>query len=488
MKQQAPTIEWQVIEDEGAWARVCATPLPDRVPPLQGWHGRHCSGVITVVLFLLLGAGGWSWRINQGGLQLTKAETSVSPSNTTTVHAGSAHLAPSATRHASARDWWLHPEPETSKVRAAIQSSEPASSLDIVVETVEVQGDQAVARIVMTTLEGVPAYRQTRFYHRLTTGWSQTLPHVNLWGPERSLETPYFVYQFRQQDAPVVIAAAPQVDELYTRIKSNLGLPISTLTEKLVIDVRVTQPPGQAAPSLPEGGRLIVPSPAVYWAPVELTDAELLLQSIALPLIEQSVAQASKRHAIGAAWQPLLRGLSLWQLWDLDLPLATWRVDVVQWIYIDMPSFGAEHSSLLPDHYAALCAAHKLWMTSPMQLEIPLLCAKPRWEEQNLWRLHHPLLHLEELAPLVPSDEYVGQSSNPDWANHPAQAVALATLIEYVVATCDRDCLPVLVAGLGQYESWETLIPAVYGGSAAEFETGWQAYLAAQYGKSEFTR
>jgi hypothetical protein len=60
--------------------------------------------------------------------------------------------------------------------------------------------------------------------------------------------------------------------------------------------------------------------------------------------------------------------------------------------------------------------------------------------------------------------------------------VALATLIEYAVATYGLERLPVLVAGLGQYESWETLLPAGFGVSAAEFEAGWQAYLVAHYG------
>jgi hypothetical protein len=59
--------------------------------------------------------------------------------------------------------------------------------------------------------------------------------------------------------------------------------------------------------------------------------------------------------------------------------------------------------------------------------------------------------------------------------------VALATLIEYAVATYGRDRLPVLMAGLGQSESWDTLLPAVYGVSSAEFEAGWQAYLADHY-------
>lgn len=55
-------------------------------------------------------------------------------------------------------------------------------------------------------------------------------------------------------------------------------------------------------------------------------------------------------------------------------------------------------------------------------------------------------------------------------------------LIEYAVTTYGRERLPALVAGLGRYEGWKTLIPTVYGVSSAEFEAGWQAYLAAQYG------
>ena len=65
--------------------------------------------------------------------------------------------------------------------------------------------------------------------------------------------------------------------------------------------------------------------------------------------------------------------------------------------------------------------------------------------------------------------------------HHPSQPVALATLIEYAVAIYGREHLPALVAGLGQYDSWETLLPAVLGVSGTEFEAGWQAYLAAHY-------
>jgi hypothetical protein len=35
---------------------------------------------------------------------------------------------------------------------------------------------------------------------------------------------------------------------------------------------------------------------------------------------------------------------------------------------------------------------------------------------------------------------------------------------------------------MGQSDSWDTLIPAVYSVSPAEFEAGWQTYLTAHYG------
>jgi hypothetical protein len=54
-------------------------------------------------------------------------------------------------------------------------------------------------------------------------------------------------------------------------------------------------------------------------------------------------------------------------------------------------------------------------------------------------------------------------------------------VIEYVVATYGRDYLPRLVAAMSEHDSWQSLIPVVFGTSAAEFEAEWQAYLAERY-------
>jgi hypothetical protein len=135
----------------------------------------------------------------------------------------------------------------------------------------------------MYTGHGAAAYRQTRFYRRTAAGWQQTEPDTALWGPERSLETLFVTFHFRQQDAPAVSAVAAQVNNLYTTLRRNLGLPLTAWAAKLVIEVSVTQPPGAAPPWFGGHDPIRVPSPAVYLAPVALTDAELLAQSIALP-------------------------------------------------------------------------------------------------------------------------------------------------------------------------------------------------------------
>ncbi|MCL4860485.1 MAG: hypothetical protein KJZ93_13805 [Caldilineaceae bacterium] len=335
-----------------------------------------------------------------------------------------------------------------------------------------------MTRVVLYTDHGAAAYRQTRFYRRTAGGWQPTVPDATLWGPERSLATPYFIYHFRQTDAPAVIAVAPQMDALYATMQRNFGLPIKPTPEKLLIEVSVTQPPGRATPWFLVRDRLIVPSPAVYWAPTELSDSELLAQSLALPLLAQVLAQANEQYHIGLTWQPLIGGLYLWQVWELDLPLAVWREEVVHWLYVDLPAAAPGATVVVPKRYQALCDAHKLWMSSPVQIEIPLLCLDWEWERLffAFWSLRDPFTRLDQLA--APVHDF----DSPETKHHRGRSVALATLIEYAVAAYGRERLPVLVAGLEEHENWETLLPAVFGVSASEFEAGWQNYLASRYG------
>jgi hypothetical protein len=64
----------------------------------------------------------------------------------------------------------------------------------------------------------------------------------------------------------------------------------------------------------------------------------------------------------------------------------------------------------------------------------------------------------------------------------PTAAIAFATFFEYVSETYGDEKVRLTIAALPQFESWEALIPAIYGVSLPEFEVGWNIYLAQEEG------
>jgi hypothetical protein len=450
MQKQKPEMEWLITENEAEWQHLQAQPLPENEPvanrsrslPYYFWSG------VALCCLLLVSMDDWWWHA-------THARNIPVPAVTLAI--AQAELAP------------------------AFSSTVLISTATVQQHVVAVQGDTALVEILVSTQPKALAYRQARFYRRTPRGWVQTAPDANLWGAESSLQTPYFLFRFRQQDAATVLAVAPQMDALYTSLWSNLGLPIDPTFAKLQVDVSVAQSPGQIS-EFDAAQQVTVASPALYFAPVTLTDNQLLAQSLALPLLTYGLAQASTRDMIDRAWQPMLDGLYLWQVWDMDLPLTAWHEDVVKWLYIDLPATQHGQTVMLPKRYPELCVMYRLWLASPLQLHLPLLCTEQEREARYWasWSLSPPLTHLDQL--------FMPALKHDDWAkppaSHPGQTVAVATLIDYAVATYGKERLPLLIAGLGHYDRWATLIPAVYGVSTAEFEAGWQAYLTAHYGVS----
>ncbi len=200
-------------------------------------------------------------------------------------------------------------------------------------------------------------------------------------------------------------------------------------------------------------------------------------------MIQQQIYLGITSHLIGRAWQPLLKGISLWQLWNLDLPLAAWQEEIITWLYRGSSIAAPGQANARPEHYAARGMAYQLWLSAPLQLDIPLLCAEQDWNGWFTARAgsRETLLHLNQITQSLSTNETISPASF-HYIAHPGQTVALATLIDYAVVTYGRERLPALVASLGQHEHLETLVAAVYGVSAAEFEASWRAHLAAHYG------
>lgn len=296
---------------------------------------------------------------------------------------------------------------------------------------------------------------------------------------EQRLETPSFFFHFRQRDAVAVAAVVPQLEEIYATLRRDFALPASSTIPKLNITVSATRTL-ESSPYRPQHfTNLIVQSPTLY-PPTPSTQADLLAQSIALLLIDHALGHAVEKHAIGTAHEPMVDGLRLWQVWHLNLPLAKWQPMLVRWIYVGLPAAEFFQPLPLPQRYEAFCAAHNLWMAHPAQLRIPLLCTAV---DSSPWRMtrqivQHPPRRLPMLNAPRALDEYADAAGRTRPATHPGEAIAVATLIDYIITTYGRDRLPTLVENLGRYDTWLDLTPALLGVTATELETGWQQSLA----------
>lgn len=486
MRKRTSQLEWQFVENQDDWDAAQRTSAMDTMPSGSVVQHRPYRSYVwaglLVLLLLLASAGGWLWRTAQAGLNEIEGELS------STVQIELASVAPVSappgktwTTDPAAMVWKKQLERDRTTLHTLLPPDTPAIPLVQDVQTISLLGNQAVIEFVTTAGEGTQPYGQTRFYRYSAEGWQRTMPDDELWGAPHRLESDYFVYHFRQNDAEVVAAVAPQIDALYAELQRNFGL--TPVTEKLVIEVTVEHATGAVLTPRWESEPLVVPSPALYFAPVDLSDSAILAQSIALPLIDYMGERAIENHTIPTRWQPLLNGLRLWQLWNLDMPLAYWQQDLVKWIYVDAPKAAVEQRSMLPTSYTELCAMHSLWMLSPAFIAIPLKCNELDaliWSP-NRWSAFVPRIRLDELSmPQTDWNQPFAQETNNPY--YYSETVVIATLIEYAVKVYGVEHLPVLLAGLPQYDTWETLIPAVYGVSPSEFEQGWRTFMAKEYG------
>jgi hypothetical protein len=310
----------------------------------------------------------------------------------------------------------------------------------------------------------------------------RTTPDAAPVGPQRRQESRYFAIDFRWHDTEAV-AVATQIDDLYLTLARNFGVSLLFSVNKLAVEISMTSIPGRISRQVNTHDPFVVPSPALHRRPVEITDAELIVQSLLFPLLEQVSTQSIQVHQIPERWQPLLAGLRLWQLWQMDLPLSAWRDEVTTWAYRGLPDKGSVSSAFLPMSYYELCATHGLWMTSPLEIDIPLLChGLDRSRTYASWSiiLKLPRRLTDVKIAELPCRVTMMQSLE-SCSSYLTREIALATLIDYANIAYEPQRIPTLLSQVHEHKGWETLVPTVFGVSAADFEMGWQAYLAERY-------
>lgn len=275
-------------------------------------------------------------------------------------------------------------------------------------------------------------------------------------------------------DVALVEANADALATLHAEMYGKVGLPQDDQSGapdgRLFVQVWGNQPAAWDRVS----GRIGLPSPLFQAETVAMDQSVLLHQSWAVALGEGAVLEAGRHYRVPYGWLPLLDGLRLWLLWDGDGPLTVSRKRIVQWLG------NPDTKGLSLDEVADICRVFGYWRLSPLDYAIPVGC------DQSGYFMPSPIplpTQLSALAPIHPpidslEDQYSPAQPQPS----KAVSVALALFFDYAGERFGEDSVARLLAGLAAHADWETLIPAVYGISAQELETGWRLWLAEEYG------
>jgi hypothetical protein len=341
--------------------------------------------------------------------------------------------------------------------------------------------DVAVVKVALPATADQPALRQSRVYRQSESGWVRMAPSAAHWGALSQWETAHLLIRYYVHDEQAVAEVAVQLDARYAELhRLFLGQPPRHM---LTVVVDPAQPPGQIAQRASWDDPLVVASPAVYLAPATISDGGLLAQALLLALLEDFSAQAITDHDLPGHWQPLLNGIRLWLLWEQELPLAAWREPVVQWVLGGGQAAGSAVITGAPDFTSELCAQHLLWLFSPLEVGIPIACWRQVTPHGDVvtWQYLYPGNVELHLPPMGAERGLVDSTRMPIESINLAATIALATVMEYAADTYGHERIHLLLTEAGRQEGWATLIPAVFGVSADEFEAGWRAYLAEHY-------
>jgi hypothetical protein len=487
MSRKDATVEWSVVDDEQQW-QTAQAPIDGTAPEVATANRQERRLAALVVMLFVLLAGVWAWHRQMtlatiaNELQATAAqETSAIPTGGDSDPQHGSGEAASAS--AQTTQTISHPKSSVRGGQATIQPS--------VVQMGEyhVIGSRVMAQVTVHYPSAGPrgrpdalAYREMRFYRQSGEGWQRIDPQLDLMGSWQTLETKHFTIRYRAVDAKAVTEAALQLDLLYNKMSRDFGLTAIAATPNLTIEV--------VADGLPDGydfnfvnRTFVVPSPTMLSVPVEMTDASVIYQFAVYPLAALLLMDVIDQHPYRwkmnvLYWQPVIDALHLWALWEDGGLLAAGHEDVVRWLYQNAQDAPVDSHKAVPEGYERLCRAYRVWRLEPWQTSIPLACNESDASQWSPWVNPGLALRLSEVAPGSQI-----QPVPPLTPNSETKEVTLATVIDYVVATYGRERLPHFVAALGEHASWQTLIPALFGVSDVEFEAGWQAYLAENYGQ-----
>lgn len=202
----------------------------------------------------------------------------------------------------------------------AVTDSAPTAPLPVgnqEIMAVDLRKGMVWVRVRQQTEDAKGPIRHSLFFAQADGGWQPAAPQPGFWGAAWQQSGEFFVFYFRQRDRAAVEDALPLLDQRYPLLRRWLGLSALPDGKKVRVTVRGPEPDPPTGAARSEG--VSVPSPFLLSLPESVSDAEALICSVLLPLIDQSIAEALAPAPDLNRWQPtpeLVRGLGLWGRWE----------------------------------------------------------------------------------------------------------------------------------------------------------------------------
>lgn len=332
--------EWAVGDSD--WEHNTETmdstpPPPPRV--VQGMRrvSRRVLAGLGVLLTVVALVVGWKmWRDSQIGLERIRQDIQATADMETwawynqDMNALASLISPNAST-----SWRTRMQYSLSRIRDTIGANFAAPQTALA--DPEVHDNIAIVR-ARVTLPGASAatgatLAETRYYERQADGvWRQTSPDGRFWGETRQQSSDHFTISYNTRDHRAVVAALPRLEALYTQMVADLGL---TDLPQTPFAVTVLPTLDGTTFRMSDDRRIAVASPELLLSPANLQYDDILVRSVASPLVAYLIMAANQQQANG-------RGSALFRSPFALMGVAQWLVATTTKLPLDFQAQSEE--------------------------------------------------------------------------------------------------------------------------------------------------
>lgn len=354
------------------------------------------------------------------------------------------------------------------------KSAHTAFEPQVGVKVIEQIGDRIIVEVIAEGTDGADQLlREYRFYRHTEDGWQTTAPVPAFWGEKETLDTSHIHLQFHERDFSTVIDAASRADRLYQSIRQSLGL--NPVSERITFEVVLRWSPEERTWSPSQRNTFRIPSPLLLAKPLDMSDADLLYQMMADALLRRVIMEATASYPVQRPWEGMVGGLTLWQLWKIDGPLTQKSDELLPWMY-GPAKMGSDNPP--PESYLRSCE-YFLSIQRPGIALLSYCVGGLLFDHQPALALQLARLRLQSLDAPESHRESSIYTHSLMW-----EAASYASFFEFVEHQYGAAQIPKLLRALNEHTSWESLIPAVFDQTVAEFDAQWHAFRLQKYDSS----